>query len=183
MFQQTQKLQQLQKQKPSSLRLDEVKKTLGLVRATLKSVAVEKVAVYKKTQKLYSKYTRKEATVKQEVKVNFKKLGLGGLGDNENRKYVGLQFFKECYPTEVVDTETVKRVNFDTHKLEEVQTPKVSIVNERYLPEMSWVRVYTLNSVYEYKVYEHVESRENGNYKYTVTQYEVKPRKKVAVAQ
>lgn len=121
--------------------------------------------------------------MKQEVKVNFKKLGLGGLGDDENRKYVGLQFFKECYPTEVVDTETVKRVNFDTHRLEEVQKPKVSIVNERYLPEMSWVRVYTLNSVYEYKVYEHVESRENGNYKYTVTQYEVKPRKKLAVAQ
>ena len=114
---------------------------------------------------------------KTEIIINPKELGIGGNGSSEYRKYVALQYFQESFPSEVLATKTVKFLNFEVSKWQEREEPKVAIINEKFLPEISWVQIYTATSIYEYKVFQK-PFQNFGEYRYDVTFYKVLPKKK-----
>lgn len=114
-----------------------------------------------------------------EISINPTELGISGNGSSEYRKYVALQCFREAFPSEVLATTTVKFLNFETSKWQEKQEPKVVLRDEKFLPEISWVKIYTASSVYEYKVFQK-PFQEFGVYRYIVTFDNVLPRKNVA---
>lgn len=116
---------------------------------------------------------------KTEIIINPKELGISGNGSSEYRKYVALQYFQESFPSEVLATTTAKFLNFETSKWEEKSEPKIIIKNEKFMPEISWVKIYTTTSVYEYKVFQQ-PFQNFGEYRYIVTFYEVLPRKILA---
>ena len=116
---------------------------------------------------------------KTEIIINPKELGIGGNGSSEYRKYVALQYFQESFPSEVVATKTVKFLNFEVSKWQEREESKVVIKDEKYLPETSWVYIYTATHIYEYKVFQK-PFQNFGEYRYDITFYKVLPRKILA---